>query len=121
MRKSSRKKGKEAEDIAANYLVSRGFEIVERNFTIRGGEIDIIARDGDTLVFVEVKSSRTPLFDPIEQMTRRKISFLKRAAEIYLFKKGLLDRINCRFDVITVKFRPDGETEIRHFKNAFDY
>ncbi len=121
MRKSSRKKGKEAEDIAAKYLLSRGFEIVERNFTIRGGEIDIIAREGDTLVFVEVKSSRIPLFDPIEQMTCRKISFLKRAAEIYLFRKGWLDRVNCRFDVITVKFKPDGEVEVKHLKNAFDY
>ena len=119
--KSTRNKGHEAESIAVSYLKSKGYEIIERNFTIRGGEIDIIARDGDVLVFVEVKSSRIPFIDPIEQVTRRKITFLKRAAETYLYRKGLLDRINVRFDVITITYGTGGNIQIKHIPNAFDY
>ncbi len=121
MKRHSREKGAEAEELAARYLQSKGFAIIDRNFTVRGGEIDIVAVDNGTYVFVEVKSSRIPGFDPLEQVTRRKISFLKRAAEIYLLRKGLLDRVDCRFDVVTVRFEPKGKVKIEHFENAFDY
>ena len=118
---NTRQKGSKAEDIAAEYLASRGFRIIERNFTVRGGEIDIIAIENGVYVFVEVKSSMVPGFDPIEQVTRRKIRFLKRAAELYLMKHGLIDRVECRFDVVTVRFGSGGRTEVRHYRDAFNY
>jgi len=83
----SRAKGNLAETRAAAFLESRGFEILERNFYSRFGEIDIIARKEDTLHFIEVKSG---LYDPIYQITPKKLSKIQKTAQIYMSKKHLL-------------------------------
>ena len=112
---SSRAKGASAEDAAVGYLTDNGYAIVERNYQIRNGEIDCIARDKDgTLVFVEVKSSRTgscghPFFW-VGTAKQRKLSYLARW---YLSMKGLIP-CPCRFDVIAVV-----SGKIEHLKNAF--
>ena len=76
--------GKYGEDLACVYLKKIGYKIVERNFRIRGGEIDIIAIDKQTLVYVEVKTRSSHRFGlPEEAVTYRKINFLTRAAKFY--------------------------------------
>ena len=96
-------KGKAAEDQAALFLKNQGYKIAERNFTVRGGEIDLIAWEGKTLCFVEVKSRRSAEYGyPAEAVNRLKQRRLIRAAQLYLqlhFKAGYPA---CRFDVISL-------------------
>ena len=107
--------GKQGEDQASAFLKKNRFKIIERNYRTRFGEIDVIARDGPTIVFVEVKLRNTAEFgSPLAAVDRRKQEKLRRMAASYLQKKGLYDRIPARFDVLGIT--PDG---IEHIKNAF--
>jgi putative endonuclease len=110
--------GSAAERAAATFLHERGYHVLEHNFRCRGGEIDLIALDGGTLVFVEVKLRRTLARGaPIEAVTPQKQSRLARAAQSYLaFSGRVFPRI--RFDVISI-MRTSARTEITHFKAAF--
>ena len=84
-----RAEGKKSEDRAADYLAARGYELVERNFTSRYGEIVLICRDGDTLVFVEVKMRRPSSYGTAEEaVSRAKQRRLINAAEDYLQRSG---------------------------------
>lgn len=77
--------GARGEDLAAAYLERRGLSIVERNFRCARGELDIIARDGDTVVFVEVKTRRTAaLGSPLEAVTRSKLARIRKLAGVWL-------------------------------------
>ena len=107
--------GASAEDFAADYLTGAGYEILERNFRLRMGEIDCIARDRDgTLVFVEVKSARYgSCGHPFSWVTPRKQRTLAKVARVYCARLGP-NPGPCRFDVIAVM----GHT-IDHLKNAF--
>lgn len=110
----SRKRGAVAEAAAAAYLESRGIFIAARNFLTRHGEIDIVALDGDTLVFVEVKYRASRDYGaPHDFVTRSKIERIKKAAWRFVERNKLFDAY-MRFDVIGVS--PSG---IDHFKNAF--
>lgn len=87
MTNSTRSIGNNAEDLACNYLLKLGFKILERNYQIRGGEIDIIARDGSELVFVEVKARWNHKFGSIEEsITPWKIKALLKTALFYIQK-----------------------------------
>ncbi|MCL1964298.1 MAG: YraN family protein [Firmicutes bacterium] len=98
----SRRKGDLAEQMAMEYLVSRGFGILARNYTIRGAEVDIIAQEGDFIVFVEVKQRKTARFaTPRESVTIAKRRRMILAAERWLQGKGLLEA-NIRFDIVEV-------------------
>ncbi|MBV8081750.1 MAG: YraN family protein [Candidatus Eremiobacteraeota bacterium] len=110
--------GSQAEQAAATFLQARGYHVLERNFRCRGGEIDVIALDGGTLVFIEVKLRRTlQRGAPIEAVTALKQARIARAAQAYLaFCGRVFPRI--RFDVISV-MRTAARTEITHFKAAF--
>jgi putative endonuclease len=110
--------GNLAEQAAAAFLQARGYHILERNFRCRGGEIDLIALDGSTLVFIEVKLRRTlQRGAPIEAVTPVKQARVMRAAQSYLAYCGrVFARI--RFDVISV-MRTSARSEITHFKAAF--
>jgi putative endonuclease len=110
--------GSAAERAAATFLHDRGYHVLEHNFRCRGGEIDLIALDGGTLVFIEVKLRRTLARGaPIEAVTPQKQSRLARAAQSYLaFSGRVFPRI--RFDVISI-MRTSARTEITHFKAAF--
>jgi putative endonuclease len=91
--------GARAEAMAAEFLVARGLTIVARNFRIRRGEIDLIARDGDTLVFVEVRLRRNPNFGGAgASITAAKSTRLVAAARYYL--AGLTPEPPCRFDAV---------------------
>lgn len=110
--------GDVGEAIAEKYLLSKGAKILARNYTVRGGEIDLIAELNDTILFVEVKLRRSDTFgSAYEAITPAKQKHIARAAKIYLQKNGLLDKRFARFDAILIL--PDGT--IDHIERAFDY
>ena len=110
--------GRTGEDRAAHHLAGRGFRILERNFTAPYGEIDLIALDGDTVVFVEVKTRTTDAYGAPElAVDRRKQERMVKAALGYL-KRRNLHQMPCRFDVVTISGR-DGDM-VQHIPNAFE-
>jgi putative endonuclease len=115
---NKRTEGTRSEDEAGRHLESKGHVILERNFRAMRGEIDLITRDGNVLVFVEVKSAASDRFGPPEErVTWRKRRQIGKVALAYITNRGL-ERSDCRFDVVSV-IRSAGETEIRHIENAF--
>ena len=109
--------GKRGEIIAENYLKEKGYKILETNYKNKIGEIDIIAKDGDCLVFVEVKTRLTSQFgDPLEAIDLRKQYKIRQVATGYLMQKRQLNA-KCRFDAIGII--GDGADNIRHIINAF--
>lgn len=112
-------KGKFGEGLACTYLEKLGYRILERNFRIRGGEIDIVAIDGNTLVYVEVKTRSSDAFGrPEESVNFRKIKFLERAAKFYRNNRAYLNLPQQeRIDVISIKTE-SVKPELKHFKNA---
>ncbi|MCS7278205.1 MAG: YraN family protein [Aquificaceae bacterium] len=95
------KKGAEFEDLAVEYLRSIGYQIIHRNYRCKGGELDIIALDGNRLVFVEVKGGKTKkLGDPAEKINRRKMRRLLSCIEEYLSKNPVE---NYSFEVVVVR------------------
>lgn len=98
----NRRHGARAEWLAAKALVGRGYRIAERNFRVRIGELDLIAWDQDTLVFVEVRSRGSGEYGgAIEAIGARKRHQVSRVAALYLALRGLRPR-RCRFDVVAV-------------------
>ena len=99
------KYGRHAEELAAAHLVGRGYRILERNFHCRWGEIDIIAQQDETLVFVEVRYRRNSRFGtPSETIDAAKRRRLMRCAQAYLLHGAVDQSIeSCRFDVVTVE------------------
>ncbi|MBU0501111.1 MAG: YraN family protein [Gammaproteobacteria bacterium] len=93
--------GREAEDLALAYLTGRGLRLIERNYSTRLGEIDLVMGDGDCLVFVEVRFRRPGRFgDAVESVGRRKQGRLLRVAEAFLLEHPVQARRPCRFDVV---------------------
>ena len=109
--------GKLGEELAVNYLIEKGYEILERNWRNIHKEIDIIAKDGTDLVIVEVKTRQTDEYgDPDVAVTKQKQWRLISAANAYVFQNRL--DINTRFDIISIIFK-DGEPVIEHIEDAF--
>lgn len=109
--------GKKGEDIAIGHLRSLGYEILATNWFSSHLEIDIIARDGNELVIVEVKARGTDSYEhPSEAVSNKKIRFLVNAAEAYIQENNI--SMDTRFDVISIIFYGGG-FEIEHFVNAF--
>ena len=116
--------GAAAETLAAEYLVSLGLKIIDRNVHCGGGEIDIIAFDDGVLHFVEVKARRNDaIVSPLESITPAKVKRLKRAALAYLQKMdtGRIDWIppECHFDAVTLSDY-DKEVKIDFILDIFD-
>lgn len=117
MKDNKRKIGSSYEDLAARYLQSRGLRILERNYRCRTGEIDLIAKDGEYFVFVEVKFRTGPhTGDSFSSVNREKQRIISRTARHFLTFRIKSTEVPCRFDVIGI----DGK-EVRWVKNAFDY
>jgi putative endonuclease len=113
-----RRQGKAGEDLAVQYLQQSGLKILERNYRFERGEIDIVAEDGEELVFVEVKARRSNTFGaPEDAVTEEKQKQVYAVADGYLFEHSIDDR-PCRFDVVAIEFRNERD-EIRHIRNAF--
>jgi putative endonuclease len=111
--------GDRGEQAAADFLVGSGMRIVERKFRCRGGEVDLIARDGADLVFVEVKTRSTGEFgEGSEAVTAAKRRRILRAAALYLSARDSLSQ-PCRFDVVSVRLAASGTTLLEHLKDAF--
>ena len=115
-----RAQGDAAEERASRHLAGSGFTIVERNFRARGGEIDIVARKEDVLVFVEVRSREVPGFEmPEKSVTSAKRRRIVAAARQYLSNVPTSSWREARFDVIAIE--GSGEAaELRHYPAAFD-
>lgn len=112
--------GKRGESLARAELERRGYEIVATGFRTRYGEIDIIARDAETLVFVEVRARRgSDCGTAAESVTRQKQWKVSRAAAAYLAANGGADR-PCRFDVVAIDYDLDGRPAITVYPNAFE-
>lgn len=114
----NRDEGKRGEDIAVEFLKKQGFKIIDRNFRIRGGEIDIIAIDQDTLTFVEVKTRSSKEFGtPFEAITPWKLRTLIKSAQFYKVKHPKLPE-SMRIDAIAVILNSNNEaTSVEHIKN----
>ena len=111
--------GTRGEDTAVRHLEGLGYRILDRNFKTRSGEIDIVARDGPTTVFVEVKRRESSGHGTAEEFVspakRRKVV---GAARIYAAARGLTET-PIRFDVVAID-GSDGREQLRHHKGAFD-
>lgn len=106
--------GRYGEALAARYLTDRGLVVLERNWRCEHGEVDLVARDGDTLVVCEVKTRRGTAFgDPVEAVTFTKVMRLRRLAAAYVAARGLHSQ-GLRIDVVGVLCRPGRTAEIRH-------
>lgn len=117
-RRSTQRKGRTGEEIAAAYLARKGYQILSRNYRCRYGEIDIVARHGQTLVFVEVKAGRSGNFGtPESWVDGRKQQHLGNAAAVYLDEHGIAD-VDCRFDVVAILLERGG-ARVQHIENAF--
>lgn len=111
--------GKRGEDLACAELEKRGYVILDRRFRTRCGELDIVARDGNVLVFVEVKARSGGNFGtPFESVTRQKRQRLSQMAASYLCVKRLA-AVACRFDVVSI-LEQQGTHTIEVARGAFD-
>ncbi len=116
--KETPKVGDAGEDLARDFLRKKGLKILEANYRTRWGELDLVARDGETLVFVEVKTRTQKRFgNPLEAVTPDKQRRITRMARTYLLEKGLGD-VSARFDVIGVDLT-GGAARIDWIPNAF--
>lgn len=112
---NKRKLGSNYEHKAVEYLSKKGYLILECNYRTRSGEIDIVAKDGECICFVEVKFRTTNMYgNPLEAVDNRKQKQIRKIASIYLMKHGLTEWTPCRFDVIAFA----GEN-LTHIENAF--
>ena len=115
---SNLSQGAKGEDIAVDFLMKKGYRVLTRNFRFQHGEIDIIAEDGQVLVFVEVKTRRSLEYGtPEESISKRKRKLLRRTADGYMYTKKIEDR-ECRCDVIAIEYQ-NNIPEIRHLVDAF--
>lgn len=109
--------GEEGEKAAQEFLVNKGYELIEINYILHPYEVDIIAIDNNTIVFIEVKTRQTDLYGhPIEFITGKKEQNLIRVADYYLQYKR--PNTEGRFDVITL-YKKEGVFILEHFVNAF--
>jgi len=111
--------GSKGEDLAVRFLQKKGYRIIVRNYKTPVGEIDIIARDGDTIVFIEVKTRTDISFGyPFEAVNKRKRQKLKNLALLYLKRQGKESPV--RFDVLSIFCMDNGKKDIEHIKDAFE-
>ncbi len=114
-----RKAGNIGEDAVCGFLVRHGYEIIKRNFTVRGGEIDIIAEKADIIAFVEVKTRTIGSMTSAEEAADlRKQRLIIRTAKAYL--QNVAQPLQCRFDVATVETEGGKVKKLRYYVNAFD-
>ncbi len=109
--------GKRGEQLAANYLASKGYKIIERNYRFKKAEIDIIAQKGDTLAIVEVKARSSKEFgDPQEFVKPKQIKNLVKAVNEFVIEHNL--ECEVRFDIIAIVVKHHTHS-IEHLENAF--
>ncbi len=119
-KKTTRQAGKDGEELAAAYLESKGYTILEKNYFFERAEIDIVAYDSESyIVFVEVKKRKDTLFgEPAEFVTEKKQKNIYRAAEAWLYERKMSGS-PVRFDVIAIVQADNEAPDIQHFDHAF--
>ncbi|MCF0210226.1 MAG: YraN family protein [Bacteroidales bacterium] len=111
-------KGKNGETLACEFLQNKGYRILHRNYVFHSHEVDIIARDANNIVFVEVKLRQTDAFGlPYDAVDRKKQKFIISVANAYIQQMNI--DLEARFDIISIVFKPMEEPEILHIENAF--
>jgi len=111
--------GKQGEEIAIRFLKKRGYRILLRNYLCKMGEMDIIARERDTLVFIEVKTRTSTAFGPPQLAVNSAKQMQLSKVALYFLKEKRLGDVKARFDVVAILLGPKGE-EIELIKDAFD-
>ncbi|MGQ9502189.1 MAG: YraN family protein [Anaerolineae bacterium] len=121
MRRTRQKLGRRGEQIATIYLQRQGYVIVEHNWRCPLGEVDVVARDGDCLVFVEVRTWRPGLYGaPEASITPRKQSKMLEVAQSYL-QAANLDDVDWRIDVVAIEMdRVARVKRLNHIRNAVE-
>ncbi len=120
MTDTRRNLGKTGETIASDFLEKNGYTIIARNYRRKFGEIDIIARERDYLVFIEVKTrTGTSHGHPLEAITLRKQRQISKVAQCYLTENHLFDTA-ARFDVVSVILSQNKQIQVEVIPNAFD-
>lgn len=117
MKAFNKQTGNFGENKAADFLKEKGYEILERNFSNKFGEIDIIARDKNVLVFVEVKTKRGEIFgSPEEMINPKKLWKIRNMANLYMRRNDLA----CRIDVVAVVLGDDNSVvRLTHYENVY--
>lgn len=112
--------GRQGEETAARFLSAKGYRLEARNVRLKGGEIDIVAWDDETLVFVEVRTRRGRAYgSPLESVDHRKRQRLRLLARRYFYEHRV-EHVMGRFDVIGIHWtQPGRPPEIHHIQNAF--
>lgn len=113
------KLGKLGEEIAQKYLRKKKYKIVTKGFRLHRGEIDLIAYEGETLVFIEVKTRRQGALGlPEESVNLQKQKQIRKIAAGYLALNNI-DEVECRFDVLSLVFDDNGDYSLSHYEDAF--
>ena len=118
-RREKKELGKKGEEIAIRFLKKKGYRILERNYVGKMGEMDIIAREKDTLTFIEVKTRTSTIFGPPQLAVNLTKQMQLSKVALYFLKEKKLEDVKARFDVVAILLRPTGE-EIELIKDAFD-
>ncbi len=108
--------GKTGEELAISFLKEKGYEILFTNLRFEKVEVDIIAKDKNQIVFVEVKTRSSAMVEPEKAVNKSKQKNLQRAAEIFLEERQLKNEL--RFDIIAI-VKQKNNTDIEHFEDAF--
>lgn len=116
----SRYKGKIGERLAEDFLRAKGFETLKRNYFTRYGEIDLVMKDKDTIVFVEVKTGKRGRFgSPVEKITKRKKKRLLMAINAYLSENHICN-LPLRIDCVVIEEAQNEQVKISYIPNAFE-
>lgn len=119
--KSTKEKGDKGEKLATQYLENEGYTILEHNYRFDRAEVDIVAHNGNEIIFVEVKLRTSLNYGyPEDAVTEEKKKQILKAAEAWLYERKM-DGSPARFDVISILSKSDTEFKIKHFENAFTY
>ncbi|MDZ7766097.1 MAG: YraN family protein [Melioribacteraceae bacterium] len=114
-------KGSYGEELAVKFIKEKGYEIIEQNYRYGHGEVDIVAKDKDTLVFIEVKFRKNLEFGPPElAVTKSKQKQVRKISELFIMDKGeKVEFKDARIDVIAILKFPNEDPQINHIINAF--
>lgn len=118
-KKTTRQKGQDGERIAAAYLETKGYTILEKNYFFERAEVDIVAYDDTAIVFVEVKLRKNTAFgEPAEFITEKKKELVYKAAEAWMYERKMAGS-PARFDVVAIVQDKNEAPDITHFEHAF--
>ena len=119
---STKELGYLGENLAGRYLESGGYQILDRNYKVLAGEIDLVTEKDGVVCFTEVKTNRgsvAAVFSPELRVDRKKVSHISKVASIYLDKKGWLGKKDWQIDIVSVILDEVGKSaRIKHFKNV---